>query len=112
MTGFKKVRDDALRRITEMLKRAILLKEEDFTLNFRLRIIKKTCEAAFSSFDGRLREMRTLGARVRMSCDELDSLRCCDPTNCSLEVTTCKVPEAQGNIINQVRGFHLGTVSM
>lgn len=77
----------------------------------QLSKIEKACDMAVLGFDGRLREVRDLEARVRMLCGELDSLKRHNSTSCDLEVSTRIIADAQGNITNLITGSRWSTVS-
>lgn len=74
----------------QMSERVRLLKEEAHLLNSQLSKPKKAPDAAVSSSDGQMIEVRALELRERMLCDELDSPKRLESTNCDLEVNTRK----------------------
>lgn len=75
LTEFKNATHNELRCLTEISERAGLLEGAAIVLTTQFDEMGKTRYTAGSSYDGLLREVRALEARVRILRDELDSLK-------------------------------------
>lgn len=81
-----------------MPKRLRLLERDALVMMSPLRVVAKACDAAVSGSSGQLREVSAFEARVRMLCDELDSIKRRDSKNCNPEVFTREVADDKANI--------------
>lgn len=90
----EKATDVVLRRLANMSRCVHLLKENSLLLSSQFKDMKKARDAAVLDLDGRLKEAQALTARVRRLCDELNSSKRCESTNCDPESTTHKVADA------------------
>lgn len=111
MAKFKKAADGAHRRLADSSKPIELLDGEAPVWESKPSKMIKARDAPLLISDGRLRKVRALDALVCMLRDILDLRQRCESTNCSLEVITRKVADAQGDITNPATRLHENTTS-
>lgn len=100
MIESKKTTDDVLRFLIKISKRARQLGSKAVVLTSQLSKMGSARDVAELGRDEVPTKVSTLGARVRLLCDELDSLNRCELTKCDLKVISCRVADAQGDFTN------------
>lgn len=94
----RKAMEDALRRLAKMTIRARLFGGEAVVLTLQPMEKEKAPDAAVLGSVGWLREVGILEARVRMFCDDLDSLNRRESLDCDLDVIARNVTDAQDDL--------------